>query len=210
MARVYTRDACGRDSGGGSVNKVLLVISLVILIIVSGCASHTFSGVVHDPAASASDFTLIDQSGTPFSLSDLRGRWILLAYGYTHCPDVCPLTLAHLRDVKRLLDLNQDELAVVFVTIDPERDTVDVIDRYINHFDAEFKGLTGQPDQIAEAAAAFNVKYAKQASDSTTGYSMQHTAYIFAIDPQFQLRVTYPYEVMPDEIVADLQYMRSQ
>jgi protein SCO1/2 len=180
------------------------------MIMVSGCTSHTFAGVMHEPAVPVTDFALIDQSGASFSLSDLRGRWILLAYGYTHCPDVCPLTLAHLREVKKQLNLDTDQLAVVFVTIDPERDTTDVMQQYIEHFDAQFKALTGNARQIAKAAAAFNVKYAKQASDSAAGYSLQHTAYIFAIDPEFQLRVTYPYEVLPDEIVADLRYMQSQ
>ena len=181
-----------------------------MLLLLNACASHTFAGVMHDPASTVTDFTLIDESGASFSLSDLRGRWILLTYGYTHCPDVCPLTLAHLRDVKKRLNLGNAELTVVFVTIDPERDTLDTLRQYIGHFDAEFKGLTGNAEQIAQAATAFNVKYEKQASDSAAGYSMAHTAYIFAIDPQLQLRVTYPYEVMPDEIVADLQYMQTQ
>ncbi len=69
------------------------------------------------------------------SLSDLRGKWILLAYGYTHCPDVCPLTLSRLRDVKKAIDANGDRVQVVFVTIDPERDTPDIMQKYVSHFD---------------------------------------------------------------------------
>ena len=117
-----------------------------------------FAGVAPNPIGPAPDFALTDENGQPFKLSDLRGKWILLAYGYTHCPDVCPLTLSHLRDVKKIVDPNGDQVQVVFVTIDPERDTPDIMQKYVGHFDQQFaqkfKGLSGTPAEIARGRQA--------------------------------------------------------
>lgn len=183
------------------------LLLIVITIMLSACA-HTFAGVTS--TAAAADFTLTDQTGSAFRLSDLKGRWILLAYGYTHCPDVCPMTLSILRDVKKQIGVGADRLDVVFVTIDPERDTADIMGKYVAHFDATFKGLTGTPAEIAAAAQPYNVKYEKKASTPAVGYVMNHTAYIYLIDPQFRLRVTYPFGVKSEEIARDLQYLMSQ
>lgn len=183
------------------------LLLMAIAIMLSACA-HTFAGVTG--AAAAADFTLTDQTGSAFRLSDLKGRWILLAYGYTHCPDVCPMTLSILRDVKKQIGVGADRLGVVFVTVDPERDTADIMGKYVAHFDATFKGLTGTPAEIAAAAQPYNVKYEKKASTPAVGYVMNHTAYVYLIDPQFRLRVTYPFGVKSEEIARDLQYLMSQ
>ena len=159
----------------------------------------------------APDFALTDENGQPFKLSDLRGKWILLAYGYTHCPDVCPLTLSRLRDVKKSIDADGDRVQVVFVTIDPERDSADIMQKYMGHFDQlfpqKFKGLTGSPQEIAQAAKAYNVKYEKKESTSAGGYSMGHTAEVYLIDPQFNWRMTFPFGVKAEEIAGDVQYL---
>lgn len=183
---------------------------LTFAVILAACGPHTFAGVVGDPPPAASDFTLIDQTGADFKLSDLTGKWVLLAYGYTHCPDVCPLTLSILRDVKKALGAQADQLAVVFVTIDPERDTAEIMGKYAAHFDPTFKALTGTPEQIAAAAKAYNVKYEKAASTAAVGYAMNHTAFIYLIDPQFRWRVTFPFGVKSAEITSDLKYLMNQ
>jgi len=183
------------------------LLLMAIAIMLSACA-HTFAGVTS--TAAAADFTLTDQTGSAFRLSDLKGRWILLAYGYTHCPDVCPMTLSILRDVKKQIGVGADRLGVVFVTVDPERDTADIMGKYVAHFDTTFKGLTGTPAEIAAAAQPYNVKYEKKASTPAVGYVMNHTAYVYLIDPQFRLRVTYPFGVKSEEIARDLQYLMSQ
>jgi protein SCO1 len=182
---------------------------MLIGLLLTACA-HTFAGVAPSPVGPASDFALTDEHGQPFKLSSLRGKWILLAYGYTHCPDVCPLTLSHLRDVKKLVDLNGDQVQVVFTTIDPERDTADLLRQYVGHFDQpftqKFKGLTGTPQEIAQAAKAYNVKYEKKEGTSASDYTMAHTAEVYLIDPQFNWRMTFPFGVKAQEIAADLQY----
>jgi protein SCO1/2 len=187
------------------------LMGVLLIGLLSACA-HQFSGVAPNPIDLAPDFALTDENGQPFELSDLRGKWILLAYGYTHCPDVCPLTLSHLRDVKKAIDPNGEEVQVVFVTIDPERDTPDIMHKYVGHFDKQFpqkfKGLSGTPDEIAAAAKPYNVKYEKKETGSADGYSMAHTAEVYLIDPKFNWRMTFPFGVKAEEIAADLQYFR--
>jgi protein SCO1/2 len=194
--------------------KRLQWIALITIGLLLAACSHTFAGVAPDPIGLAPDFALTDENGQPFKLSDLRGKWILLAYGYTHCPDVCPLTLSRLRDVKKTIDANGDRVQVVFVTIDPERDTPDIMQKYVSHFDQQFdqkfKGLSGTPPEIAQAAKAYNVKYEKKDSTSASGYSMAHTAEVYLIDPQFNWRMTFPFGVKAEEIAADLQYLMQQ
>jgi protein SCO1/2 len=186
-------------------------IALITIGLMLAACAHNFSGVAPNPIGAAPDFALTDENGQPFKLSDLRGKWILLAYGYTHCPDVCPLTLSHLRDVKKAIDPNGNKVQVVFVTIDPERDTADIMRQYMSHFDQQFnqkfKGLTGTPQEIAQAAKAYNVKYEKKESTSAAGYSMAHTAEVYLIDPRFNWRMTFPFGVRAEEIAADLQYL---
>ena len=178
--------------------------------LLAGCA-HTFAGVAPNPIGPASDFALTDENGQPFKLSDLRGKWILLAYGYTHCPDVCPLTLSHLRDVKKIVDASGNRVQVVFVTIDPARDTADIMRQYVGHFDQlftqKFKGLTGTASEITQAAKAYNVKYEKKDSTPDGGYTMGHTAEVYLIDPQFNWRMTFPFGIKAEEIASDLQYL---
>src|SRR5512139_1519580 len=143
------------------MRRLPLIVLVTIGLLLAAC-SHTFAGVAPNPIGPAPDFALTDENGQPLKLSDLRGKWILLAYGYTHCPDVCPLTLSRLRDVKKIVDANGDRVQVVFVTIDPERDTPDIMQKYVSHFDKafsqKFKGLSGTPTEIAAAAKPYNVK----------------------------------------------------
>ena len=192
------------------MTRLRWIMLIAIGVLLTACA-HQFSGVAPNPIGPAPDFALTDENGQPFKLSDLRGKWVLLAYGYTHCPDVCPLTLSHLRDVKKAIDPNGDQVQVVFVTIDPERDTADIMRQYVGHFDQQFaqkfKGLTGTPQEIAQAAQVYNVKYEKKESTSAAGYSMGHTAEVYLIDPQFNRRMTFPFGVKAEEIASDLQYL---
>jgi len=192
------------------MKRFQLIMLIAIGLLLTACA-YQFSGVAPNLIGPAPDFALTDENGQPFKLSDLRGKWVLLAYGYTHCPDVCPLTLSHLRDVKKAIDPNGDQVQVVFVTIDPERDTADIMRQYVGHFDQQFaqkfKGLTGTPQEIAQAAQVYNVKYEKKESTSAAGYSMGHTAEVYLIDPQFNRRMTFPFGVKAEEIASDLQYL---
>jgi protein SCO1/2 len=171
---------------------------------------HTFSGVVIDPPQPAPDFELIDETGQPFALSNLRGQWILLTYGYTHCPDVCPATLAALKRARDLLGEEAANVRVVFVSVDYERDTPVILAEYVHHFSPADKGLTGTQAMMDFAASQYNVKYEVNETDEPGVYYVGHSAFVYVIDPQFRLRLTYPFGVTPQEIQSDLQIMFSQ
>lgn len=169
--------------------------------------AHVYAGVVSNPPQMASNISLIDETGNPFSLQELRGQWILLTYGYTSCPDVCPLTLSNLRDTKLPLGADADRVRVVFVSIDPKRDTPAVLKTYVSHFGSDFKGLTGSADEVDVAAKAYNVRYEIKPDASGSGYLVSHSAFVYLIDPQFRLRVTYPFGVQPQDIAGDIAYL---
>jgi protein SCO1 len=184
----------------------LLVLLVAALLTWQIGQWHTFSGVVESPPLAAPDLSLTDDRGKPFQLSDLRGQWVLLVYGYTHCPDVCPLTLGNLKAAKQALGAASSRVRVVFVSIDPDRDGIAVMHEYVSHFGPDFIGLSGSPSEIAVAAKAYDVRYSKVETGSAGGYAMAHSAYVYLIDPQQQWRLTYAFGVKPEEFAADLKY----
>lgn len=173
-------------------------------------SQHTFAGILNTPPLTAPDFTLSDSDGQPWSLSDLRGQWVVLVYGYTSCPDVCPATLNTLRRVKEQLGPQAERVQVVFVSVDPERDTAALVQDYVSHFGDDFIGLTGTPEAIAAAAEAYGVTYQAVTVDSAVGYLISHTAFVYVIDPQFRWRLTIPFGVKPAEMADDVRYLMNQ
>jgi protein SCO1/2 len=139
----------------------------------------------YDPPRPAPPLQLTDQDGRPFDLTSLRGAPVLVYFGYTHCPDICPATLSDLRDAVRLV---AGPVHVVFVTIDPDRDNVAAMKQYVDFYQAGFIGLTGSDVQIAAAAAAWGVSYEKLPSDSANGYAMAHSTDVYLVDPGGVLR----------------------
>ena len=140
---------------------------------------------VYSPAEPEPPLQLTDQDGQPFDLASFRGTPVFVYFGYTHCPDVCPTTLADLRTAIQTAGL---PAKVVFVTVDPARDNAAWIKRYLDAFKAGFIGLTGTPVQIATAAAAWGVRYQAQPADSQGNYAMIHTSDVFLVDGQGMLR----------------------
>jgi protein SCO1/2 len=133
------------------------------------------------------DFHLTDHNGKPRSLSDFRGKVVAMFFGYTHCPDVCPTTLADLAQTMRLLGADAKKVQVLFVTIDPERDTQELLAEFVPAFDPSFLGLYGDAKATAEAAKNFRVDYQKVPSKK--GYFMDHTTFTYLIDTQGKLRL---------------------
>lgn len=168
---------------------------------------YVFHGMVMQSPQPAADFTLTGHMGQPVSLSDFRGQLVLLYFGYATCPDVCPTTLADLHRARQALGKRADEVQVLMVTVDPERDTVEVLADYMPHFDPSFVGLTGTPEQIAEIATYYGIYYERQESDSALGYLVDHTATVMLIDRDGYLRVVYPFGTQSEEIAADLEYV---
>lgn len=139
----------------------------------------------YHPAKPAPTLRLTDQDGQPFDLASLHGTPVFVYFGYTHCPDVCPTTLA---DVRAAIQQSGVPAKVVFVTVDPARDTAAWMKTYLDAYKAGFIGLTGSADQIAAAARAWGVSYRADPPDSSGDYSMTHTSDVFLVDAAGMLR----------------------
>ena len=153
----------------------------------------------YDPPRPAPALRLTDQDGRPFDLASLRGRPVLVYFGYTHCPDVCPTTLADVRDALRLLD---DPVGVVFVTVDPARDDAPAMKQYVDYYQSGFSGLTGSEAEIAAVADAWGVSYAKLESTSAAGYAMAHSTDTYLVDGEGMLRHHLFFGASP-ELIAE-------
>lgn len=165
-------------------------------------------GVAVGEYRTVSDFELTDQNGKPVKLSDFRGRPVLLAFGFTQCPDVCPLTLADFKAVKRELGADAERVAFVLVSIDPERDTPEVMKRYLAVFDPAFIGLTGPDERIRRLTDQLDASYEKQRPDPETGaYTVAHTSFIYLFDADGKWRMTYPFQSPAEAIAADIRSM---
>jgi protein SCO1/2 len=167
-------------------------------------------GILLQSPQPALNFTLNGHNGQAVSLADYRGQLVLLYFGYTTCPDVCPTTLADLHRARQALGSRGQDVQVLMVTVDPERDTVSVLAEYIAHFDPSFIGLTGTPNQIAEIATYYGIFYERKEADSALGYLVDHTATVLVIDRQGYGRVIFPYGTPAEEIAADLRYLLSR
>lgn len=159
-------------------------------------APHRFVGTVVQSPEPAFDFELQSVDG-PVRLRDFRGKVVLLFFGYTHCPDVCPTTLAKLAKVMEYLGKDAQRVQVIMVSVDPERDTPEVVNEYATHFHPTFIGLTGTPDQIAEVATKYGIYYKKHAGTPKSGYLVDHTASIILINPKGYIKVYYP-SIVPE------------
>ncbi len=137
------------------------------------------------------DFELESTGGGRLSLTDLRGEVVLLNFGYTGCPDVCPTALARMRDVLDQLGEKKASVRPLFVTLDPEVDTLDRIGPYLDFFDPAFIGLTGSSHEIAQAAEGFKVYYERAPLSSAAGYTISHSSHIYLIDAEGQVRATF-------------------
>lgn len=144
------------------------------------------------------DLGLTDHNGKPRRLEDFRGKAVVVFFGFTHCPDVCPTTLADMAQVMKTLGPDAERVQVLFVTVDPERDTKDVLAKYVPAFDSRFLGLSGDVAGTQRVAKDFKIYFEKRkAGDS---YSLDHSSQSYVIDPQGRLRLL----VRPDRITQDL------
>jgi protein SCO1/2 len=154
------------------------------------------------------DFRLVDQDGRPFSLDRLRGRWSLLFFGFTYCPDVCPGTLFDLEQVHQALREAPEDLSdyqIVFVSVDPERDSPTRLAEYVAFFDPDFLGVTGRPEQIAPLALQIGVAYRIEPHEpGAASYSVDHSASVFLTDQEGRLHGIFPSPHEPDLMIRDL------
>jgi protein SCO1/2 len=152
------------------------------------------------------DFHLFDATGKPVGLTDFRGKVIALFFGYTHCPDVCPTTLADMAQVMVMLDKDADQVQVLFVTLDPERDTREILAQYPPAFYPTFMGLSGDAQATEAAAKAFGIFYQKQATKSG-GYTLDHSAGTFLIAPTGKPILISPFAQRPEALAQDIRLL---
>ncbi len=168
-------------------------------------ASVFTGGTPIDPPREMDDFTLTSNDGEPISLSDLRGKVTLLYFGYTHCPDFCPTTMANYKRVKEMLGADADQVAFVMVSIDGTRDTPAEMKKYLGNFDSTFIGMTGSEIDVEGIAIDYNVTSETLAGSSAEEYNMDHTPSLYMIDAQGRLVMEYMYGTEPDVITGDIQ-----
>lgn len=188
--------------------KRIWIFATLATLLLAACGSPSYRGSVLDEPVTVSDFTLTDQDGRPFRLSDQRGKVVLLFFGYTSCPDVCPTTLGTWRKVHQALGQDAGQVRFVFVTVDPERDTVERLGLHVNAFNPDFVGLTGTPEELEAVYDLFGVVHEKDTSSgSALGYLVNHTATTFVIDPDGTWRLRETYGTESEDYVHDIQQL---
>lgn len=212
-----TRRRTTRALAGATLLLLLALTSLSGCTTVEGfIAGPTLTpippgGEAVDPPRELPDFTLTNMDGTDTNLSDLRGKPALFYFGYTHCPDICPLTLAEMRQTAALLNDNIDDIQFVFVSVDGTRDTPERLRQYLPQFGPYFIGLTTTDASRLEAAtAAFDVFYElEEVADTQAEYLVAHTASTFLVDADGRLTTIFAYRTPPSLIASDIMAMLS-
>lgn len=174
---------------------------------IGGGGGPTFHFTDVTGAEFARRLDLPDADGRPLSLADWKGKVTVVFFGYTQCPDVCPTTMAELAQIRTLLGADADRLQTVFVTIDPERDTPEILKAYVANFGPGVVALRGNAEQTAAAAKEFKVFYAKVPGKTPGSYTMDHSAASFVFDPTGRVRLFVPYGADPKVLAADIKQL---
>ncbi|MBV8625349.1 MAG: SCO family protein [Herbaspirillum sp.] len=155
----------------------------------------------------AKDFALTDHTGKPRTLADFKGKVVVMFFGYTQCPDVCPTTMVEMANVMKELGPDADRVQVLFVTVDPERDTQEVLSQYVPAFDKRFLGLRGDLPQTEKVAKEFKVFYQKVPGKQPGSYTMDHTAGSYVFDPQGHIRLFVKHGQGPQTLAHDIKLL---
>lgn len=180
--------------------------------IVSACSENKPQFVAIDVTGAdyARDFALTDHNGQPRSIKDFAGKIVVMFFGYTQCPDVCPTSMAELAEVKKLLGKDGERLQGLFVTMDPERDTPAVLKEYMGNFDPTFLALYTTPEKLEALAKDYKVYFKKVAGKTATSYTMDHSAGSYVYDTQGKLRLYTRYGSGAPALAADIKLLLQQ
>lgn len=181
------------------------LVALLVALLLGACSPATFNNVDITGANYANEFSLTDHTGVRRTLADYRGKVVVIFFGFTQCPDVCPTTMQEMVEVRRALGKQADDVQMLFVTVDPERDTREVLAQYVPGFDPSFVGLYGTREEIARTAKQFKVFYQKVPGKTETAYTIDHTAGSYVIDKTGQPRLFLKHNQGAAPIVADLR-----
>ena len=202
------------------INLKWFIVGGLLLIVLIGVTTYfaaqalrpyQFKGTVLNPPVPAVDFTLTSsRTEQPISLSDFRDKLVFIYFGYASCPDVCPTSLADYTETYRLLSEEEQEVVqLLWITVDPDRDTPEVMEDYISHFEPDFMlGLIPPtPESLAEVARDFAIYYEKVETGSEAAYLMDHTASMILIDGAGNWSMVYPFDTPPEDVAADIKYL---
>ena len=187
--------------GGG------IFLSIVLIAIAILSRPYTFRGSIITPPVPAPDFTLADGLGGNFQLSEQRGKLVLIFFGYTACPDVCPTALSEMKLVQKRLGSLAENVRFVFITVDPERDTPELVAKYAASFSPSFVGLSGSEEDLQPVWQKYGVYREKRTTTSATGYLMDHSAFVYVIDRNGNMRETFSFSTPVDDMVDDVRYL---
>ena len=187
-----------------SGRRLLATLAVLLLAVVAAVAGEpAFKAGVFNPPRQAPDFTLAGSDGPELKLSAYRGKVVVLAFGFTSCPDVCPITLAVLAQARKKLGPDGDAVQVVYVTVDPERDDAERMRSYLANFDRTFVWGTGTAGQLAAVRKEYGIIAERKIAES--GYTVAHSSFAYLIDRAGYLRALMPYGSTADDYVHDLR-----
>ncbi|MTV39828.1 SCO family protein [Duganella radicis] len=188
------------------MQRRIFMSSLAALPLLAGAAHAAgFNSIDITGASIGPDYQLFYTDGKPASLRDFKGKYVMLFFGFTQCPDVCPTALARAVEIKRLLGADGNKVQVVFVTVDPERDTAALLTEYTRAFDPGFVAVRGNQEQTAKAAKDFKIFYRKVPSGSS--YTMDHTALTYVFDANGKIRLAMKHEQTAQQCADDLRQL---
>ncbi|NPA12707.1 MAG: SCO family protein [Aquificae bacterium] len=188
--------------------KIITALTVVILSLAFSVNAHQFYGYPY--IQKIPDFTLIDHNGKKVKFSDFRGYYLLIFFGYTYCPDVCPTSMYRIKETLEKLGKHKDKVKVLFISVDPERDTPEKLKQFISYFDPTGKhivGLTGSAEEIKKVAKIFRAYYKKVPVEDNpdVGYLVDHTAFIYFVDKNGIMRLIFrPANEDPEKIAKDI------
>lgn len=183
------------------------ILALLVIVLSNGAAGgEELKSGVFKPTRAAPDFSLEGSNGADVTLSRFRGKVVALGFGYTSCPDVCPTTLAYLAEARKALGKAGKEFQVIYVTVDPERDSAQRLRKYMDAFDPSFIGATGSSTELANVRKAYGITMTKNVSpDNPSAYSIHHSSFVYLIDRAGNLRAMVPFGASVDDIASDVR-----
>jgi protein SCO1/2 len=190
--------------------RILLIAILVFALGLSWIgyrqlsAPPIYHGTFFDPAQPAADFTLQSDRG-PLSLRDFRGKYVMIYFGYTFCPDVCPTTLSTVKQALEKAGKAGEKFQFIFISVDPRRDTPQRLGEYARYFNPSFIGVTGSEAEIAKTAADFFIHYYLNDSESSENYTVDHTSVVQVVDPEGNLVLIWPHDAIAKDMAADIK-----
>jgi len=188
----------------GAIVGVVIAGAAVYFVVLPQFQPYVFHGQIIQSSQTAPSIELDGPNGSTVRLSDYEGKVVVLYFGYTYCPDVCPITLSKLDRAMDILGDKADDVQVIMISVDPERDTPEILEEYMAHFNPTFLGVTGDTNTIDRIATVYGVYYEAAEGSDATGYLVNHTATVMIVDKAGYLKLVLPFEGTAEEIASDL------